>query len=188
MLCEKCGLSEATVKITKITAGHAEVHNFCADCAREGGLLKEGQEPEWNKAIFRLLTEAVRKTVDEVLDKDPEGTEKKKKISCPGCGRTYGEFMEDGIFGCPDCYEAFSPFLETAVRNLQGADRHTGKSPLSENKRAEKSGEELVKETLSPEEEASVLEQQLKEAVAIEDYETAALLRDRIRGLSEAKK
>lgn len=183
MLCEKCKMREATVRITKISDGSVEEHHFCEECAgavRQGGDLKAA---EWSKAIFKLLTEAVMQRMGE--KNNSEENERLKKIACPSCGKTYGEFLNDYTFGCADCYDAFGPSLQQTILSLQGADTHVGKKITSSRRKKE---EKPVSEELSPAEEIELLKSKMQEAVQNEDYEEAARLRDAIREKESALK
>ncbi len=176
MLCEKCKMREASVRITKISDGSVEEHHFCEECAgafRQGGDVKAA---EWSKAIFKLLTEAVIQRMGE--KNNTEENERLKKIACPSCGKTYGDFLNDYTFGCPDCYDAFGPSLQQTILSLQGADTHVGKRPSSGRKKKE---EKPVPEELTREEEISMLREKMEEAVRNEDYEAAARFRDALR-------
>jgi len=74
--------------------------------------------------------------------------------------------------GCPDCYTYFGDELAPLLRAMHHGDRHVGKRPVGA------AAEERRVETLAE------LRRQLEEAVAAENYELAAKLRDDIRALS----
>ena len=182
MLCDRCHEREAHVRITKIVNGTAETQNLCEVCAAQFRTESDPDAAEWSKAIFKLLTEAVKQMNTKA--NAPEN-ERLKQMTCPNCGRTYGEFLENGIFGCADCYEAFEPSLSSAVISLQGADTHTGKKAAKTVKKAVKKPSDPVNEKLSPEEETEILQAKLDEAVSIEDYASAAKYRDELNALKE---
>ncbi|MDR1209321.1 MAG: UvrB/UvrC motif-containing protein [Clostridiales bacterium] len=94
-------------------------------------------------------------------------------IVCPSCGASYDDFKKTGRLGCAECYRTFKARLSGVLRNIQGADAHEGKIPA-------KSAAETV-----PLREAGKLRKQLRQAVADEDYEKAAELRDAIARLAE---
>lgn len=182
MLCEKCQTREARVKITKLVNGVAEVHNLCTECASPFRLNQEDpKEAEWSRAIFKMLTEAVMKQMSS--EKENGDDEKLKSIACPTCGKTYGEYQEDGLLGCGDCYEAFSAQVSAHVMSIQGADTHNGKKFGKTRKRAAKKPVTPETTKLTREEEIGILRLKIEEALSIEDYESAARLRDEIRRL-----
>lgn len=89
--------------------------------------------------------------------------------ACPVCGMTYNEFSRTGKFGCSECYKTFEGEAERVLRQIHSSSVHSGKIPS-------KSGAEVkVKRRLND------LRKKLKEAVANEDYETAAKLHSEIK-------
>jgi len=92
-----------------------------------------------------------------------------KKRVCPTCGTTEAEVSRTGQVGCPECYKVFSGLLDPYIRRVHGAEIHVGKRPggTVDLKTGEK--ERLRKE--------------LDEAVAVQNYEQAAVLRDQLRAL-----
>ena len=182
MLCEKCKLRDATVRITKITDGVVEEHHFCQECAEAFRQKSEIKSSEWSKAIFKLISNAMMQRSGN--QENDEENEKLKKISCPTCGKTYGDFLNDNTFGCGDCYDAFGPALTQTILSIQGADTHVGRRASGGKKNVQKP----VKEELSPEEEIEVLKEKMQEAVEREDYEAAAAFRDQIREKEGAAK
>ena len=93
--------------------------------------------------------------------------------TCPGCGRTWNDFRSTGRFGCGKCYETFRPEASATIRQIHSTTRHTGKVPS-------KAGQGLQRKR-----EYEALQQQLKDAVKNEDYETAARLHKQIRAMEK---
>jgi protein arginine kinase activator len=92
---------------------------------------------------------------------------------CPGCGTTLGQIRQSGTLGCPDCYTTFEGALAPIVQRAQdGAAGHVGRAPTAANAREAQVAlrAKLVRE--------------LEEAVASEQYERAARIRDRIHDLA----
>ncbi len=185
MLCEKCQKNEARIVVTRTVNGVSQTQHLCQECAASFRLADDLPQAaaEWSKAIFRLLSGAVLKKGESEDKKD--FTEKMNGLACPGCGKTYKEFAEDGLLGCPDCYESFESAIGPALLSLQGADTHTGKraSKGAARKRPEKKPEQA--ETKQDPSELENLRVLLGEAVAAEDYDAAAKIRDRIRELEK---
>ena len=93
---------------------------------------------------------------------------------CTLCGSTFKELTRLGRVGCTKCYEVFARELSPTIERLHARAEHKGRTPASfENK--------------SGEDELSVLEGKLKEAIRSENYEEAAVLRDKIRSLKNEK-
>jgi protein arginine kinase activator len=93
---------------------------------------------------------------------------------CPGCGATFADFRESGRLGCGDCYQAFEPSLRLLLRRYHGSTHHHGRRPEARSGEAPAPGAALI----------ASLREQLHAAVASEDFERAAELRDRLRELT----
>lgn len=155
MFCKKT----ATVHLTDIVnLKQREVH-LCERCARERNLLPDPPGPQIDlKALMNLLMPPIPAQSSAGL---PQGTEP----SCPECGLTYAAFKAEGRLGCGHDYEAFRPVLEPLLERVHRAVVHAGKLPVAARRAAR----------------IEDLRTQMKAAVAIEDYEQAARLRDLIR-------
>ena len=101
----------------------------------------------------------------------PELQEPETSFSCPECGTTYYDFQKSGRLGCGKCYETFSRELSELLRKIHGSDKHVGKMPFM--------GDEMLKE----QEDLQRLKSELKSLIQGEEFEKAAVLRDRIRDL-----
>ncbi len=194
MLCERCKIREANIQYTEVINGVKTDHHFCAQCAREMDFgqysaLFEGEFP-FAQFLSALLGG----------ESPARKSEKYQQIVCPSCGMTYQEFVDNSSFGCADCYNVFDVLIRDNIKQLQGSDCHKGKRPVYQNPAAagEGGGESpgdggesagAVSEggrlQASAEEQIRVLERKLKEALRLEEYETAALCRDQIRALKE---
>lgn len=96
-------------------------------------------------------------------------TAAKESRKCPQCGCSWNDFRQKGKFGCGECYKTFANGTEQVLRQIHSTSQHSGKIPS-------KSGAE-VKARRRLEE----LKKQLKEAVAKEDYESAAKIHAQIK-------
>jgi protein arginine kinase activator len=183
MLCERCKIREANIQYTEVVNGVKKEHHFCAQCAKEMDFgvyaaIFDGEFP-----IGKLLSGLLG------IEDDNQGPDKLHQIACPTCGTTYDAFVRDSRFGCSDCYSVFGPLMEDSIKQLQGSLLHTGKSPLNQNveRLSESAGKTRgmsIKDEISEvEKELSELDSRLKEALRFEDYETAAVCRDRIKEL-----
>ncbi len=156
MKCDKCD-NPATVHLTEIVNGEKIEKHLCENCAAEEGITIKASVP-----VSELLEDFVLKS----------GGVKAAEMSCDVCGITFAEFREKGLLGCPNDYEAFSEALDPLLqRSHEGADQHVGKVPHS-------AGSVQRKQTA-----ILRLRGELHEAVAAEDYERAAALRDQIQEL-----
>jgi protein arginine kinase activator len=168
MLCEECKKRPATVHFTKIVGDQKTEFHLCQQCAAQRGELGflgniQINFPNILSSFFDL---------DQKLQVDGDWQED-TQARCPSCGLSYGDFRELGQLGCSDCYKTFGAQMEPILRRIHGHTRHTGKIPR---KHAGK---------LSQERELENYKAQLKEAIAREEYEQAAKLRDKIHALEK---
>jgi len=93
---------------------------------------------------------------------------------CPGCGLPFADFRQTGLLGCPACYDAFMPQIGAVIERAQaGAVHHVGRSP----QRLEGMADRVALRKR--------LMQELETAIAAEQYERAARLRDQLQGLGD---
>ena len=180
MLCEKCKIREANIQYTEVVNGVKKEHHFCAQCAKEMDFgvyaaIFDGEFP-LGKLLSGLLG----------IEDTEKGPDKLQQIACPTCGSSYSEFVKDSRFGCADCYSVFGPLMEDSIKQLQGSLMHTGKTPayqrmdhVSQSEDTDEDGSDSSRDELNE------LDARLKEALRFEDYETAAVCRDRIKELKK---
>lgn len=153
MKCQFCNQNLATVHLTDIINKQKRELHLCESCAREQQLLPAGPSPQLNlQALVQLI-------MGQPTPTDPGA------LTCPTCGLKYAAFRADGRLGCPDDYDAFRVAIEPLLERIHRGTRHEGKAPRAAAKRAE----------------LTELRGLLEAAVAVENYEDAARIRDRIR-------
>ncbi len=91
--------------------------------------------------------------------------------TCPACGYTAAQFRRTNRLGCPRCYGAFRAMLLPVLGRYHRHVSHLGKRPRRQGEEPSRVGE------------ISRTRVALEKAIAREDFETAAALRDRIREL-----
>lgn len=153
--CRHCG-AKATVHLSEPSEdeGVQEWH-LCRACARRAGLLAAPEADLGLDAVIQKL----------VLDHVGELVGQLARTTCPYCGLSFMEFRIAGRLGCPGDYAMFSSGLTPMLRRHHGASRHVGKLP-----RRRGFGDDRLR-----------LRAALRQAVAGEDYEEAARLRDLLR-------
>jgi len=155
-MCEECGKRPATVHLTDFVEGQAVLRHLCEQCYAE----KEGGVVLPPSAVLAQLVAAVAPELREMATQQ-----------CPACGIRYLEFRESMRLGCPNDYEAFQKALEPLLESIHGATQHAGKVPPQADDAAATQGR------------IRSLQRRQEKAVAAEDYELAAELRDRIKEL-----
>lgn len=168
MLCEVCKKNDATVYITKITNGKKQQYNLCENCAKEfDGLSLGGEMGIISPFSFQNILSGLMEYMGEV----PETT-KGSNIACKNCGMTLRDFKEKGILGCSECYKVFAPTVNPVINRVQGKVDHIGKIPR-------RCGKGIVERKKMVN-----LKQELQKAIAMEEYEKAAEIRDKIREIT----
>lgn len=156
MLCNECGKNEARVHVTQIINGNKTESHLCEQCAKKNQSILNSNFSMEN--LFSAMLNNAYNTSTYIPAK-----------GCSKCGMTYEEFRNTGKFGCNDCIGTFKPRIMPVVKNVQGYEGHIGKIP----KRA--GGSYRILKDIEN------LKNELKSAIAKEEYENAAKIRDRIR-------
>jgi len=158
MNCQRCK-AEASVHMTESIEGRVREVHLCGPCARKSGLLPPEEPPQLplDAVVQGLIVAHVGELVGDLA----------RRI-CPLCGMKFMEFRIGGRLGCPNDYLAFDRgLLPLLRRSHDGVTRHVGKVP---------------RRPPTPEAARSLrLRAELRDAVAREDYEEAARLRDQLR-------
>jgi protein arginine kinase activator len=171
MKCQKCA-KPATFHITDIVekGKHREFH-FCDEHARQHlAPPDDTSEPPISELAKKLIIGGTGIGTGASSGGSREPSPADKQV-CPICQITFLEFRNSGRLGCPYDYEVFRDELMPLLENIHGETRHSGKVP----KRAPRNTQQQT--TLIQ------LRNELKRAVAAEDYEAAARLRDKIKGI-----
>ncbi len=180
MLCEICKIREANIIYTEVIGGVTTEHHYCAQCAKDLDFGPYSAIFDMDLPLGRFLSGLLSIAGSE--DQDDNAA---PQITCPTCGTTYQEFIDNSLFGCQDCYGVFDLLINDKIRQLQGSVIHKGKKPgrlarIVPSSSVMVPGEEADM-ALPPEEAAKAYEARLKDALKNEDYETAAECRDMIR-------
>ncbi len=158
MLCEKCGKNHATTHIKTIVNGVVKEFNLCAFCA-----AKEGYS---GNSLANMLASMFGEISSvELL---------KHQLKCSVCGSTFSDIAKTGKVGCCECYSTFYDQLLPYVKRVHGSTTHVGKTPNSVSF-TEKTHTETVE----------ALRNELSRLVALENYEQAAIIRDKIKEMEE---
>jgi protein arginine kinase activator len=162
MLCDECQKRPACVHITKITNNQKVDKYLCEQCAKETGEIIFSTDHKFSVHDF------LKGMFSHGLTDAPP-----KPVACENCGMTYQDFSRTGKVGCSSCYTVFGDKFEPLLRRIHGSSTHTGKIP----KRSEGA--------LKLRQQVKELRHKLEQAIANEEYEQAACLRDEIRQLEK---
>lgn len=162
--CEVCGEKPAKIHVTQIKDNKKITIHMCQDCAHKQSLGAAAQK----FSISGMLGGFLGQEAAEAVSKD-------EMLTCSGCSQTYRAFKESGKLGCAICYDTFEDQLLPLLRKIQKGDHHIGKKPRTALHP-------------SPTEQLADLRRQLERAVAREEFEKAASLRDEIRRLENERR
>lgn len=163
MLCEHCGQNEAVIHLTQIVDNQMGTFHLCEACAADKGV-----EPDPGIAGFPLTDFLAQ------MGQESRPT-RSAPSSCEYCGWTLRDFKKTGRLGCSHCYVTFEDHLRSLFRRLHGGTQHVGKVYLPPDPSEAERTQQL-----------SRLRRKLDAAVAKEDFERAAQIRDQIRQLEGA--
>lgn len=166
MLCDNCNENEAIISYTKMSGNNVEEVHLCPSCAEK----KMQEDLVFNQVVSSKVNNFLKELFKLTGNFDQEAIKKE----CASCGTTFEEF-EKGILGCEDCYNTFNAEISSMLNSLKYTSRHKGKIPSSAG--------DFVKKKREEEE----LEASLKIAVESEEYEQAAIIRDKLRALRDDK-
>lgn len=159
MRCDHCHEREAVLHLTQIADDQAIQVHLCEKCAAEKGVEPSGAPlPPLGGLLSQLGPAAAA---------DAPGSD----VRCPRCGAGVADLREAGRLGCAECWEVFAAPLTDLVRRLHGAARHLGERYVPPG----------VAEEGAPSAAVERLREELRAAVAAEDFERAARIRDELR-------
>lgn len=174
MLCDRCKKNEATIHVKKVSKGRIETIHLCAECARE-------DEEQGNLGAFGFNLAEVLFNIGGIENLSPheavpEEKRKENSLCCPDCGWTMEKLQKfNGKLGCPGCYKSFAAVIQDAFTRIQRGKVHLGKKPGDT--RPFQSAAALRLEITRGKKE-------LAELVRREEYERAAVCRDKINELN----
>ncbi|MBQ9414682.1 MAG: UvrB/UvrC motif-containing protein [Clostridia bacterium] len=163
MMCERCGKRPATTYVKRTINGQTTEWHLCAECAAAEGVGLFGGFGFGVGDLFGgFLTQPALRSAGDA-------------VRCATCGKSFRDIAESGQVGCPDCYTTFYEQLRPSVQRIHGKTVHAGKTALTGTK------ESRIKEEIEK------LKKELQEAIERQDYETCAVLRDKIKELEDGR-
>ena len=157
-----CKQQEATVHLTQVLEGKVKKLDLCEGCSKAKGL----DDPTGFSLADLLMGLGASQELAQAAG-SPD-------VRCPTCGFTHADFKKSGRLGCPDCYRTFGEGLEALLKTMHKGTRHVGKLP----------GQAGVSDA-GAEDRLKNLQRQLDEAIRLENYEQAALIRDEMKSVKE---
>lgn len=174
MLCQHCNQKEATTHIKKNINGQREEMHLCSECARELGVMDEFKMPSMNDLFGDSFLGNFLGAGVAAMN-SLAGVER-----CSTCGSSFNDIVKGGHIGCSDCYDKFADRLEPSIRKIHGKTKHIGKFISYDEKE-----EAAKKESKTEVNQLDLLQQQLDAAIKEQRFEDAAVIRDKIKNLTE---
>ncbi|MCP4631506.1 MAG: hypothetical protein GY855_01160 [candidate division Zixibacteria bacterium] len=138
--------------------------NLCKSCAEKRGFHNPFEKIPFPLAEF--LTGMLG-------ERSEQASSVLQSLKCPECGFGFSDFSKTGKLGCGKCYSAFRPQLTDLLRKVHGSSEHHGKTPQTSS------------EGMKPVREERKLKELLRQAIEQENFEEAAVIRDRLKTLLE---
>ncbi|MBU8908649.1 UvrB/UvrC motif-containing protein [Desertibacillus haloalkaliphilus] len=171
MKCQECNELPATLHFTKIINGEKTEFHICEQCAKEKGEYIPGS----NSFSIHQLLSGLLNFEQPVTGGHSTNANQTQSNKCPKCEMTYEQFAKTGRLGCAHCYKTFDVKLDPILKRVHsGNQRHAGKIP----KRI--GGHLKVRRKIDG------LKEALKQHIAKEEFEQAAIVRDQIRSLENS--
>ena len=161
MLCCICKEKDAKVHLTQIVNDKMQKVDLCEGCAKEKGV----NDP----AGFSLADLLLGLGASQEMEQAPGGAD----LKCPHCGFGQMDFKKAGRLGCADCYTTFAEGLDGLLKSMHKGTKHLGKVP------------QHLAQSRDLSEKLKSLQKKLDKAVAEEDFEQAAVVRDEIKTTRE---
>ncbi|MGI6151378.1 MAG: UvrB/UvrC motif-containing protein [Christensenellales bacterium] len=166
MFCDECKRQNAAVHFVSIINGEKRERHICQECAKKLG-TDSFMTFSWGDVFPTAFA-----------FKNPEASAR-----CMSCGTTLYDITRTGLLGCPACYRNLRSEIMPIIGRVQNRTRHSGRSPMGYE--APKLSKPLE---AAPEHPENPLEARLRaalaEAVAAEEYERAAVIRDKLKSLA----
>ncbi len=176
MKCDNCGQDNANFKYTQIINGIKKEMTLCEKCSKEMGI---------NKMDFNMPISFSSFLDDFFTENDTflPSFMNNNILKCDKCQMTFDEFLNKGEFGCEHCYEAFASKIDPILKNIHGGNRHIGKKlNITTNDNIKIQNEEVHEDA-----ELNELNKKLKQAISDENYEEAAIIRDKIKKIKKGE-
>lgn len=158
-MCDNCKQRPAILNIKQKDNNTVKELFICSECAKK-----------MNISIVSAIN--MDNFISHMMPYENDELEERKK--CKKCGATIADLKKTGRVGCGECYKVFAKPLETVINKLHGNNRHL----VNKNVKNIKNPEELKENSKT-----AALKRELKQAIEKEEYEQAAIIRDKIKDM-----
>lgn len=171
MQCQECNNASASVHVKKRQGDEEIAIHLCRACAQKMGWSNPLEDVKFPLAQF------ISSMMSDLSGSETEQGATEPGGQCSECGLSFQEFSRTGRLGCGHCYDAFRDSMQDLLRRIHGGVRHQGKRPAGAPTTRKGSKSTSMRQVKAD----------LAKAVAEEDFETAALLRDQLQELQKRK-
>lgn len=173
MECNECKKRPATLHFTQIINGQKTEIQVCELCAKKKGYMNNSEE---SYSLHDLLTGLFNFSSSQIDLQNDDLFAQIEELECSKCKMTFNDFQRIGKFGCANCYDVFKVKLDSIFRRVHsGNTKHHGKIPKR------KGGKLHTKKELE------IYRIELQQLIEQEEFEQAAIVRDKIRKLEHKK-
>ena len=157
MKCDMCKENDAVIFVRQVSNSSIKELYLCASCAEKKGIKENNSKGDFN--LSGLLGNLL----------DNKNNEKNKV--CPACGRKFLHIQKEKSVGCSECYNVFKNEIIEILKGFGVTKSYSGSLP---------NRLENFKSTLT---DRAILQQKLQNAIQEENYEKAAIYRDKLKML-----
>lgn len=161
MLCDLCHKNDAYIYIEKSFSDGKKRICLCITCASSHGIVA---------SKVSCSEQSVESVFNDFIEKNEEYNPLSKKL-CPGCGRSLFDIKKYWKTGCPECYCVFANEIKEEMAKKSIKVQWKGSFP------------KRLKGFRSNITDRNDIQMKMNEAVAMENYEKAAVYRDFLRAL-----
>ena len=179
MTCQRCGQQDATIHLVELIDGKRSSQWLCSACAGQSSSAGKDDppfgfgEPSGNEGVEEDAY-SLASFLGQVFEREGD-REIPDLPACASCGYTLDQFRQTNTLGCPGCYQAFRKPLLAILSHMHRHVSHLGKIPGNDAGGTSRSGA-LSRSRVA-----------LEKAIAAEDFEKAARLRDEIHSLESGQ-
>jgi protein arginine kinase activator len=160
MVCDVCKDGEAVIQLTEIEGSGVRQLHLCEKCAAERGV----------ETTINAAKPQINNFLQTIHEQMPGA--KGEAVHCSFCSSTLADFRATGRLGCAHCYDTFEGSLRDLLRRVHGNSRHIGRRYVAP-----------LPSELPHVSSATELRDRLKRAIDAEQFELAADIRDKLRGI-----
>lgn len=158
MKCDICKINDAVIFLQEVRGNQKKEVHLCFECAAKKGIPTPTPGESFNPEKISL---------EKIISAMTE------KRSCKVCGRSLDDIKRYRAVGCPACYSNFTQEIKEIFAGNGELKTYCGTFPKH------------VSDGHSSLQDRAILQEKLAESVAREDFEKAAIYRDKIKELDK---